>query len=155
MVTAFLPFGKVTHVRAATVDDLDEVFALVGVLAITFVPRRDAFDAAFRSVLASPDAQLLVVQVGERVGGYLLGFEHPTFFANGPVAWVEEIAVHADLRRRHLASHLMRAFEDGVRGRGGRLVALATTRAGTFYEAIGYDNHASYYRKLLQDRPGG
>src|ERR1039458_4125840 len=25
--------------------------------------------------------------------GYLLGFHHLTFYANGPVAWVEEIAV--------------------------------------------------------------
>jgi GNAT superfamily N-acetyltransferase len=92
---------------------------------------------------------LLVIDVDGRVGGYLLGFEHPAFFANGPVAWVEEIAVHEGLRRQHLGSRLMTAFEDGVRERGGRLVALATTRAGSFYEAIGYARHAAYFRKIL------
>lgn len=43
----------------------------------------------------------------------------------------------------------MTTFEDRVRKRGGRLVALATTRASSFYEAIGYDRHATYYRKNL------
>lgn len=72
-----------------------------------------------------------------------------TDFANGPVGWVEEIAVRENARRQHLGSLLMTAFEDGVRERGGRLVALATTRASSFYEAIGYDRHAAYYRKYL------
>lgn len=76
-------------------------------------------------------------------------FEHPAFFANGPVGWVEEIAVREHLRRRGLGSRLMSAFEDRVRERGGRLVALATTRASTFYESVGYDHHAAYYRTYL------
>ena len=36
-----------------------------------------------------------------------------------------------------------------ARDRGSRFVALATTRAHAFYEAIGYADHASYFRKLL------
>jgi hypothetical protein len=32
---------------------------------------------------------------------------------------------------------------------GCRLVALATTRAQHFYRALGYDEHAAYFRKLL------
>lgn len=94
-------------------------------------------------------ATLLVAELGDRVLGYLLGFDHPSFFANGPVAWVEELAVQAGHRRHGLGSLLMEAFEVEVRGRGVRLVALATTRAGGFYLAIGYTEHAAYFRKLL------
>jgi GNAT superfamily N-acetyltransferase len=92
---------------------------------------------------------VLVIDIDGQVGGYLLGFEHPAFFANGPVAWVEEIAVRDSLRRQSLGSRLMTAFENEVRGRGGRLVALATTPASSFYEAIGYERRAAYFRKVL------
>jgi GNAT superfamily N-acetyltransferase len=93
---------------------------------------------------------LLVVETDDgEVGGYLLGFEHPAFFANGTVAWVEEIAVDESLRRQNLGSQLMSAFENEIRDRDGRLVALATTRASNFYEAIGYNRHAAYFRKIL------
>jgi GNAT superfamily N-acetyltransferase len=137
------------RVRAATINDIEEVFELARLMAITFEPDRGAFQATYETVLDASDAHLLVVDVSGRVGGYLLGFEHPAFFANGQVAWVEEIAVRTELRRHRLGALLMATYEDGVRSRGGRLVALATTRAGAFYEALGYDNHAAYYRKLF------
>lgn len=139
------------RVRQATPDDRDEVFGLACEMAITFVPRRDAFDVSFEAVLHMSDAHLLVVELDGRVAGYLLGFEHPAFFANGPVAWVEEIAVREDLRRGGLGSWLMSAFEDRVRAGGSRLVALATTRAGPFYESLGYRDHAVYFRRSLDE----
>lgn len=43
----------------------------------------------------------------------------------------------------------MAEFERRVRDGGGRLIAPATTRTGAFYEAIGYDHHAAYLRKIL------
>lgn len=36
-----------------------------------------------------------------------------------------------------------------ARARGCRLIALATTRAGAFYDALGFENRADYYRKVL------
>jgi len=118
-------------------------------MAISFTVEQEAFHRSFASVVDAPDTHLLVVDSGTEVAGYLLGFEHPAFFANGSVAWVEEIAVQESQRRQNLGSLLMTTFEDRVRKRGGRLVALATTRASSFYEAIGYDRHATYYRKNL------
>jgi len=136
-------------IRPARPDDIDAVLGLAQILAITFTLDRDAFESSFATVIDSPDAHLLVAELGGHVTGYLLGFEHPSFFANGPVGWVEEIAVTADYRRHALGSSLMAAFENRVRDRGGRLIALATTRASAFYEAIGYTKHAAYFRKLL------
>jgi GNAT superfamily N-acetyltransferase len=137
------------RVRPADIGDVEAVFELAADMAVSFTVEPEAFRRSFAAVLSATDAHVLVIDVDGHVGGYLLGFEHPAFFANGPVAWVEEIAVHESLRRRNLGSRLMAAFEDGVRGRGGRLVALATTRADSFYEAIGYDRHATYFRKIL------
>lgn len=137
------------RVRPATDGDAGAVLALAADMAVSFTVEREPFLRSFAAILDAPDAHLLVVGSGSTVRGYLLGFEHPAFFANGPVGWVEEIAVREDARRQHLGSLLMTAFEDGVRERGGRLVALATTRASSFYEASGYDRHAAYYRKYL------
>jgi hypothetical protein len=33
-----------------------------------------------------------------RLVGYLPGFDHPAFFANSSVSWVEEVVVHSSLR---------------------------------------------------------
>lgn len=45
----------------------------------------------------------------------------------------------------------MQDFERGATGRGARLVALATRRAAPFYHALGYEESATYLRKLLPD----
>lgn len=136
-------------IRPASVHDVDAVFELARMMALTLSDEAGAFGRSFVAVVAASDAHLLVVDVAGQVGGSLLGFEHPSFYANGPVAWVEEIAVRAELRGCGLGSRLMTEFERRVRDGGGRLIALATTRASAFYEAIGYDHHAVYFRKIL------
>lgn len=139
-------------VRDAYPDDAGAVFALARAMALTFTPDRDAFDATVASLAGDPGAHLLVVEHPEEPGevaGYLLGFDHPAFFANGRVGWIEEVSVRNDLRRRGLGAALVAAFEQRVAARGARLVALATTRAGRFYGALGYTDHAAYHRKLL------
>jgi len=108
-----------------------------------------AFRRTYAATLDAPDVHLLVVEVDGTVGGYLLGFEHPSFAANGPVAWVEEIAVDERLRRRNVGTRLMAEFENRARQRGCRLTALATRRADLFYAALGYERSAVYFRKLL------
>jgi GNAT superfamily N-acetyltransferase len=136
-------------VRRADQDDEAAVFELSADMAITFTVERAAFGRSFKTLIAAADARLLVIDLDGQVEGYLLGFTHPSFYANGPVAWVEEIAIRDRLRRRHLGSLLMGAFEKEARGAGARLVALATTRAGAFYEAVGYEPSATYFRKTF------
>ena len=74
--------------------------------------------------------------------GYCLGFDHHTFYANGRVAWVEEITVKEPVRRRGVGKALMENFEEWSRNRGSKLVALATRRAASFYGSIGYEESA-------------
>jgi len=136
--------------RQAIPADADEVFSLACEFATSFTPAREEFDASFLRLLASGDAALLVAKDADHVvAGYLLGFVRDTFYANGPVAWVEEIVVQEGQRRNGLGSELMAVFEAHARSRGARLVALATRRASAFYEAIGYGESATYFRKDL------
>lgn len=136
--------------RPAVADDADAVFALAERFATSFRPERSRFDAAWVQLLAQQDASVWVAEEPAAcLTGYLLGFDHPTFFANGRVAWVEEIMVAEPWRGRGHGRSLMAAFELWARGRGAVLVALATRRAAAFYRALGYEESAAYYRKRL------
>ena len=146
--------GAPPRIRPATAADAVAVAGLAEGLAQSFAFSRASFDAHYPALLAAGHACLLVAVTGadaardDRVG-YLLGFEHLTFYANGRVAWVEEVFVRGDLRGRGIGRALMTEFERWARRRGCALVALATRRAVPFYRAIGYEDSAAYLRKLL------
>ena len=139
------------RIRPATPSDAGAVLEVATAFATSFRVDPGAFSASFERLLTDPDARLLVAAHPDdgRVVGYVLGFVHPTFYANGPVAWVEEITVEASLRGQGIGRALMDTFEAWAAERGSRLVALATRRAAAFYGALGYEDSAVYFRKLL------
>jgi GNAT superfamily N-acetyltransferase len=57
--------------------------------------------------------------------------------------------VRDDLRGGGIGRSMMAAFEEWAAVRGDRLVGLATRRAAPFYAALGYEDSAAYFRKLL------
>lgn len=140
------------HIRLANQDDVKALYGLAKEFATSFEVNESTFPQVLERVLADPNAYLAVAEDADIVG-YVLGFDHYTFFANGRVAWVEEITVRADQRRNGIGWQLMQAFETWAQARGARLVALATRRAASFYQAIGYEESATYFRKLLSNQP--
>ena len=136
-------------IRKATLADADALFELAQQLATSFQPQREAFERCLGELDTDPSAWLGVAGRDGMVLGYCLGFDHVAFYANGRVAWVEEIVVRPECRRTGLGAGLMTAFEDWARSRGAQLVALATRRAAPFYTALGYEESATYFRKLL------
>ena len=140
-------------VRPAGAGDLDGVAALAAGLAQSFPFSAQAFAASYPRLAADPAARLLVAEGGAGVLGYLLGFRHLTFYAGGPVGWVEELAVRPGECGRGIGAALMGAFEQWAAGQGCALVAVATRRAAPFYRAVGYEESAAYFRKLLDGRP--
>jgi ribosomal protein S18 acetylase RimI-like enzyme len=140
---------SVVTVRAATTDDEQAVYALSSAMAVSFPIERATFARTFAEVTGSPAYHVLVAEVDGVVSGYLLGAVRPTFFANGTVAHVEELAVATELRRRGIGARLVSAFEEQARADGARLVSLATARAGEFYAALGYAERGTYFRRML------
>ena len=136
-------------IRKATEEDADAMFGLAKEFATSFLAERAAFENALADIISNDDANLSVAEVDGEVVGYCLGFDHYSFYANGRVAWVEEITVKEPLRRRGLGKLLMENFEEWSSNRGNKLVALATRRAASFYERIGYEDSATFFRKLL------
>lgn len=138
-----------TNVRKVRTVDLDELFELVQRFATSFVPERSAFTQSVHALLGRDDVWLAGAEESGLLVGYCLGFEHLTFYANGRVAWIEEVMVAESYRRRGVGRALMDEFEAWARSRGSKLVGLATRRAAPFYEALKYEPSATYFRKIL------
>ena len=79
--------------------------------------------------------------------GYLLGSYHGTLFANGPVAWVEELMLTESVRRQGMATKLTSSAEAWAGSVPAANLAVASRRAGDFSLGIGYEESATYYRK--------
>jgi GNAT superfamily N-acetyltransferase len=137
------------QIRPARAADAGAVADLAAELAQSFPFSPESFRRHYPDLLAASGACLLVAADGERYLGYLLGFQHLTFYANGPVGWVEEVVVRGSDRGRGAGRGLMSEFEQWAAGQGCALVALATRRAAPFYRALGYQESAAYFRKLL------
>jgi len=136
-------------VRRARLDDTDALWPLVEAFASTTTPTHERFTTTFAAVVLRPDVRVLVAQEGGAVVGYLLAQLQPTFFADGPVAWVQEVMVDERVRGAGVGRALMSAAEDWARDRGAAYVALASRRAGGFYEALGYAPSATFYKRAL------
>jgi GNAT superfamily N-acetyltransferase len=137
------------EIRHAAAGDIDGVAALAAELALSFEFTPEQFRVSYPALLAADGACLLLAADGSEYAGYLLGFRHLTFYANGNVAWVEEVVVRGSDRRRGIGRMLMESFEGWAAGEGCALVALATRRAAPFYRYLGYEESAAYFRKLL------
>jgi len=130
------------------------VFALAVDFATSFALDRERFRQSFAELLGDPTCLLLVAEHEGAAVGYLLAFVHGSFFANGPVAWIEEVTVRPDTRLGGLGRALVDEAERWSTTNGAALVALATRRADAFWQAVGYEPSANYLRKLLPE-PGG
>ncbi|GAB3684979.1 GNAT family N-acetyltransferase [Angustibacter aerolatus] len=137
-------------VRPARPGDAAGVQVLAAATATSFEPDAAAFDRAWPALLADRAALLLVADQDGDVVGYLLAFVHQTFFANGPVCWIEELAVDVRHQRRGTGRALTAAAEEWAAGHGAGLVALATRRAQDFYAALGYRASAEYLSKRVR-----
>jgi GNAT superfamily N-acetyltransferase len=138
-------------IRPAQPEDAERVWPLVREFATSFTPERTAFDRTWQQAVVAADTLVLVAEtVDGAIIGYLLGHRHHTFFANGPVAWVEELMVERSHRRSGVGRRLMEHAEDWARSTDAAYLALASRRAGHFYLALGYEDSAVFYKNTLR-----
>ena len=139
----------VIEVRRAEVRDRNALLVLAQSFATSFSVDPDAFDRSFAEALQHSHSELLVATIDDDVIGYIFASVHPTLYANGPVAWIEELMVRGTDRHRGIGRELVGALERWAMDRSAGLVALATRRADVFWHAVGYEKSATYFRKLL------
>lgn len=137
-------------IRNAQSTDSGGIWPLARDFATSFTPERSSFDTSFETLLHHADALLLVADVGDRIVGYLLAHTSLTLFANGPVAWVEELMVLPDARRTGVGRALMGNAEHWAKRTGAAYIALATRRASSFYRSLDYEESATFFKKALR-----
>ncbi len=137
-------------IRPATTEDVEQLWPLVKEFASSYRPERRAFTQSFTDLVGRADTLILVAVVNtSTIIGYLLGSYHGTFFANGPVAWIEELMVSEAARSQGVATNLTSSAEEWARSIPAAHIAVASRRAGDFYLRIGYVESATYYRKTF------
>lgn len=137
------------HVRLAQTSDETPLLELVRLFPTPDPPPGAAYTTAFHQKLTDENSFLAVAEHSSTLVGYVSGYCHPTFYARGPTAWIDELFVIEQFRQLGIGRALMNAFELWATQRGCKLVSLATARAGTFYERLGYATKAGYYKKYL------
>ena len=138
------------EVRKASASDAAELFGLVCDFATSSVPHWTAFLPAFERVVEADDAAAWVAEIDGSIAGYVVVQRQVTLFANGPIAFVQELMVAQEHRRSGVGAALMGAAEEWAAGLGCAYVALATRRAGEFYRAVGYSASAEFFKKELE-----
>jgi GNAT superfamily N-acetyltransferase len=137
------------RIREAQLEDVEFVLPLVKEFVTSFEIEERSYRQSFGRLIDSREATILVSEYEGALIGYCLGCCHDAFYANGKVAWLEEIMVLSVHRREGIGQSMMASFEQWAKAQGCVLSALATRRASRFYLALGYEESATYYRKLL------
>ena len=118
-------------------------------LSLDGAPSRTAFDTQFAEVLGSERSVALVATAASAAVGYAVGAVVPMPIYEGGAAFLQELYVQASDRRDGVGTALVDAFSDWAAERGATRVVLATSRAGAFYESIGFVTRAQYYQRLI------
>ena len=149
--------ASLLKVRRANLSDELALFALVGRFPTSTPPSSESFAQTLRVKLKDQDAFLAVAEIDAELVGYVAGDAHETFYAGGKTAWVDEIFVLEDARRKGVGRALMAEFETWAAGGHCRLVGLATRGAVSFYEDLGFEATAGYFKRYLrpEDRTRG
>jgi ribosomal protein S18 acetylase RimI-like enzyme len=140
---------KSVFVRKAIHEDILEIFKLANQLSETVNVSESYFQNNFSQFIENDRHCLLVAVQNRDVLGYVSGYFHNTIYASGLVGYVDEIVVDLPARGMKIGSLLMTRFEEVSREKGCGIVSLATYGAKTFYEALGYNSKAGYYKKYL------
>jgi GNAT superfamily N-acetyltransferase len=140
------------EVRRAKLADELALFALVRQFPNATLPSSELFAVSLRLKLKDHDALVAVAELDGRLVGYIAGDAHETFYAGGKIAWVDEILVLESERRQGIGRALMTEFENWAAGGRCQMVGLATDAAVSFYEELGFESGAGYFKRYL--KPG-
>ena len=137
-------------IRSFKRDDLDDLFRLSNQLSDAVKVERNVLEENIVRIAGKEDHVILIAESDRRVVGYLSAYFHWAIYANGQVAYIDEIVVAKERRHRGIGTELLSQFERLAENRKCVLISLATAGAKAFYEKQEYRSKASYYKKYLK-----
>ena len=141
------------QIVVAQPGDSDIVFAMAAALSLDGPLDRAAFNVQFDDVLRSERSVALLAIEGSAAVGYAVGALVPMPIYMGGAAFLQELFVDGSNRRGGVGTALVDAFTEWAARLGAARVVLATSRAGLFYESIGFSTRAQYYARAVTSAP--
>ena len=138
-------------VRAAVPEDEEGIFKLARQFPTPTPPSQKNFSDCYRIRVVDPASYIGLAEMEDAVVGYVSGYSHTAFYANGRTAWLDEIFVEQAFRRKGVGAALLHAFERWAKQMDCVLVSLATAGSGPFYIRAGYRTSAAYYKKYFTE----
>ena len=137
-------------IRSAKVGDGPSVFALALDFPSPSVIDENTFNLTWEQKFQDPHSFVGIAEnVGEIVG-YISGYTHTPFYANGSVFWIDEVMVYEAFRNQGTGKLLMAEAMDWANNQDCTQVCLASSAAGGFYERLGFKPTARYYKRYLK-----
>lgn len=138
------------QIVSARASDADIVFVMATALSLDGGLDRTAFNTQFEDVLRSERSVALLATDESKVVGYAVGALVPMPIYMGGAAFLQELYVDESKRRDGVGTALVEAFTEWAAQLGAARVILATSRAGAFYESIGFSTRAQYYQRAVR-----
>ena len=138
-----------TQIKEAINEDFESVLALAKKFPSPTELDEDHFKIAWIEKINDPNSYVGVALEKKSIVGYISGYLHSAFYANGSTFLVDEIFVVEDKRGSGVGRHLMESITHWTGERNCKLIALATNGAKDFYSALGFQDSARYFKKYL------
>jgi GNAT superfamily N-acetyltransferase len=136
-----------SKIREAVRTDEEAVFSLAITLYSPPSVKRASFHKIWLEKMSSELSYIAVAEFEESIVGYISGYLHSTLYSNNPIAWVDEILVREDIRKRGIGRKLMGDYGRWASDHDARLIALASQKGRAFYCSLGFREDASKYYK--------
>jgi GNAT superfamily N-acetyltransferase len=137
------------NIREAKMEDAEEVIALAKEFPSPTKLDETFFHLTWDKKLTDHNSYIGVAESGNSIVGYVSGYLHLAFYANGTTFWVDEIFVKEDLRKNGVGRNLMESIVPWVEGRDCKLIALASNNAKEFYSELSFHDSARYFKKYI------
>lgn len=145
-------------IRRAKKADLAEIVGLMKILTLKVsqaesgkAPSLSDYERIFEQIERDPNRRLFVAEVDGRVVGAADLLIMPNLSHNGlPWAWIENVIVAEDLRRKGIARKLVERLVQTARESGCYKIGLSSDRrraaAHRLYESVGFDQYGLGFR---------
>lgn len=130
-------------------QNFEEIYALASQLSDRFIINKDILKESLEVILYDKNTILIGIFDESKLIGYLSGYIHTAIYANGKISWIDEIVIDKNNRKNGYGKALISEFENIVRKRGAKLVSLSTRGVPQFYEKLGYEGGAIYFKKYI------
>jgi len=138
-----------TQIREARDEDAKGVLELAKEFPSSTKLDENFFLKAWGNKLVDPNSYIGVAESENSIIGYISGYLHFAFYANGSTFWVDEILVNENMRRNGVGRNLVESVVPWIGNRDCKIIALATNGAKKFYSELGFQDSARYFKKCL------